>query len=210
MDLAAKATETYAKYMIGKAKLGEVQTYFSTNSQFYKTISRSEVGWAQAGASYEFTKPAYTEFYRYSDTIFSIRVEMALEQTRFDGSVKTYPLNNTLFFEQQKNGKWIVMEATNVNVQDQTQAVRLTFLDANGDLLASSMVESDANKIVLPAITAPQGKVLKGWGTQELGEDGKITMTMQFTPTENGEVYLPSDTSLEPMVLYPHFEEVAP
>ena len=33
---------------------------------------------------------------------------------------------------------------------------------------------------------------------------------VRFTPTENGEVYLPSDASLEPMVLYPHFEEVAP
>ncbi len=208
MDLAKKATETYAKYMIGKTTLSEVKKLYNPESQFYKTISRSEVGWVQSGASYAFTEPVYSDFYRYAEDLFSIRLDMTLEQTRFDGSVKEYSLDNTLFFQRDSKGNWIVMEATNVNVQDRTESVRLTFLDAQGGVLSTSLVEADANKIVLPAITAPEGNVLKGWGTQALGEDGKITMTMQFTPTESGEVYLPSDSTLEPMVLYPYFEEV--
>ena len=208
-DLANTATQTYAKYMIGKSTLGEVKKLYNPESQFYKTISRSEVGWVQSGASYDFTEPVYSDFYRYSEDIFSIRIDMTLQQTRFDGSVKDYSLDNTLFFQRNASGQWIVMEATNVNVQEMIETVRLTFTDGNGEILSSTMVRSDANKVTLPQISAPEGKELKGWGTQELDADGNITMTLQFTPTESGEVYLPSDSTLVPMVLYPHFEEVA-
>ena len=204
-ELALNATKAYAEYMIGKSTLGNVQKHFDKNSQFYKTISRSEVGWVQSGASYAFTEAVYSDYYRYSDTLFSINVDMTLNQTRFDGSVKQYPLNNTMFFRKDANGKWLVMEATNVAVQQQTEQVKLTFI--NGDqILSSSFVDSASNSLTLPTVTAPEGKVFKGWVTESIDDNGKTTLTMVFEAGENT-IYLPDGYALEPMALIAHFEE---
>ncbi len=205
-ELALNATKAYAEYMIGKSTLGNVQKHFDKNSQFYKTISRSEVGWVQSGASYAFTEAVYTDYYRYSDTLFSINVDMTLNQTRFDGSVKQYPLNNTMFFRKDANGKWLVMEATNVAVQQQTEQVKLTFI--NGEtVLSSSFVDAASNSLTLPTVTAPEGKVFKGWVTESVDDSGKTTLTMVFEAGEST-VYLPDGYELEPMTLIAHFEEV--
>ena len=204
--LTLNATQTYAKYMIGKTTLGEVQKLFDTDSQFYETIRRSEVGWVQSGASYEFTEPVYSDYYRYSDTLFSIKLDITLNQTRFDGSVKSYTLNNTMFFEKNDQGKWLVMEATNVDVQEKIEQVRLTFLNED-TALASLLVESDAGSITLPSVTAPAGQVFKGWVRRETDGSGKTTLTVVFEPTDSNVVYLPAENFLEPMTLYPLFEE---
>jgi hypothetical protein len=205
-ELALNATKAYAEYMIGKSTLSNVLKHFDKNSQFYKTISRSEVAWVQSGASYAFTEAVYSDYYRYSDTLFSINVDMTLNQTRFDGSVKQYPLKNTMFFQKGSNGKWLVMEAANVAVQQQTEQVKLTFL--NGDqVISSSFVDAESNTLTLPVVTAPEGKAFKGWVTESTDANGKTTLTMVFEAGENT-IYLPDGYQLEPMTLIAHFEEV--
>lgn len=205
-ELALNATKAYAEYMIGKSTLGNVQKHFDTSSQFYETIRRSELGWVQAGASYDFTEAVYSDYYRYSDTLFSIKVDMTLNQTRFDGSVKEYPLNNTMFFQKGSNGKWLVMEATNVAVQQQTEQVKLTFI-SEGQTLSFGFVDAHSSSLTLPAVTAPEGKVFKGWVTESVDDSGKTTLTMVFEASENTTVYLPSGNALQPMTLIAHFEE---
>ena len=204
--LALTATKTYAEYMIGKTTLGAVQKLFDTKSQFYETIRRSEVGWVQSGASYVFTEPQYSDFYRYSDTLFSIKLDMTLKQTRFDGSVKNYNLNNTMFFQKDAQGKWLVMEATNIAVQELVSQVRVVFMDGD-TVLSNQMVYANANSLSLPAVTAPEGKVFSGWVKQEVNAAGQTTLTVVFEPSEGNAVYLPSDTALEPMVLHALYEE---
>ena len=206
-QLAVKATKIYAEYMIGKARLSAVAELFDKNSQFYKTISTSEVGWVQSGASYLFTEPVFSNYYRYADDIFSIKLDMTLKQTRFDGTVKDYPLNNTLFFQRNAAGKWLVMEATNMDVQQENELVRLVY--KNGDtIIRSEFVDSSATVLTLPEISTPEGMEFKGWGTVSKDDKGNTTITIVFNPTESGTVYLPSDNSLEPMILHAHFEEV--
>lgn len=204
--LALNATKTYAEYMIGKATLGAVQKLFDTKSQFYETIRRSEVGWVQSGASYAFTEPQYSDFYRYSDTLFSIKLDMVLKQTRFDGSVKNYNLNNTMFFQKNAQGKWLVMEATNVAVQQQVSQVRIVFMNED-TVLSNQMVDTNTNSLALPTVTAPEGKVFAGWVKQEINSAGQTTLTVVFEPSAENVVYLPSDTALEPMVLHALYEE---
>ena len=207
-DLAVAATQTYAKYMIGKTTLSAVRELFDSSSQFYQTIAKSELGWVQSGASYTFTEPIFSDYYRYSDSIFSIKLDMTLKQTRFDGSVKDYSLNNTLFFQKNASGKWMVMEATNIDVQQKQDLVRLTF--HNGDsVISSTFVDADASTLTLPQIAIPEGKVFKGWGTVTTDPNGKTTLTIVFNPTDSGVIYLPSGSSLSPMNLYAHFEEAA-
>ncbi len=205
--LALTATKTYGEYMIGKANLGAIQKLFDTNSQFYETIRRSELGWTQSGASYGFTEPEYSDFYRYSDTLFSIRLDMTLQQTRFDGSVKNYNLNNTLFFQKNDQGKWLVMEATNVAVQEAVTQVRIVFKQNDGSVITDQMVDADVGTLTLPAVTAPEGKVFAGWVKQEINSAGQTTLTVVFEPAQDNTVHLPSGNLLDPAVLYPLFEE---
>ncbi len=204
--LALAATKTYGEYMIGKTTLSAIQKHFDTDSQFYQTIKKSEVGWAQSGASYAFTQPVYSDFYRYSDTLFSIRLDITLQQTRFDGSVKNYNLNNTLFFQQNAQGQWLVMEATNVAVQEKISQVRLVFLDGE-TVVRDEMTDAGIASLTLPAVTAPEGKVFAGWVKEEISSTGQTTLTVVFAPSEDNTVYLPSDTELEPMVLHALYQE---
>ena len=204
---ALDAVEAYALYMIRKVNKAEIANFFDSKSQIYKTITSSEVGWMQSYASYRFTEPSFRQFYRYSDSVYSIFVDITLEVVRGNGSVKEYDLANTLFLTKNSNGKYMVTEMTNIDVQQKTEQVRLTFVN-EGSVLSTGMVDANANKLALPTVTAPDGKVFAGWVTQGTDENGKLTLTMVFEPSESKELYLPEDFVLAPMTLYAHYEEV--
>ena len=160
----------------------------------------------QSYASFDFTDAVYSDYYRYSDSLFSIKVDFDLELTRHDGSVKTHELNSTLFFEKDSAGKWMVMEATNVAVQEQKVQSLLTFMNED-QVIQSSFVDADIATLTLPEVTAPEGKIFKGWVKEERTGNGKVTLTVVFSSEDGNPVYLPSGSALEPMTLYPLFEE---
>lgn len=205
-NLAIAAAEARLKYMIGKATMTDIQALFERDSQIYTAIATSEVGWAQSGAAYDFTDPVFSSYYRYGDSLFSIKIDITLKQTRFDGSVKDYPLNSTFFFRKNESGKWLVMEATNIDVQQKTDLVCLTFMDGN-TLVSTSFVEANTARLTLPQVTVPEGHTFKGWGTIKDDGNGNTTLTILFTPTETDEIFLPEGQTLNPMTLYAYFEK---
>lgn len=204
--LALQATKAYALCMIGQTSKWDLVNYYSKESQFYQSLIGTDLGWIQQGASHAFTEPVYSDYYKYSDNLFSVKISMTLNQTRTNGTVKQYVLDNTLFFERDEAGKWLVMEATNMDVQVQRESVRLTFMD-NSTMLASYMVDTDGGKLTLPSVTAPQGQVFKGWVRQETDDKGDITLTVVFDETQTGEVIIQMEHALQPMTLFPHFEK---
>ena len=111
-------------------------------------------------------------------------------------SVKEFNLDTTLFLEKQKSGKWLVIDMTNVDVQEQTASVRVEYVYEN-QVLSSVMVDADSRKLTPPAVPVVEGMTFRGWfveaGKLETNEDGVIT--------------LPSDFALEPMTVYALFEE---
>lgn len=197
-NLALEATKIYGKYMTRRASLSDVQKYFKTNSQFYKILSKSEVWWVKTGASISFNEPVYSNFYQYSDTLFSIMIDMTLHQTANDGFEKDYSLCNTLFF-QYESGKWKVMEATNVNVQEKNTEVRVTFMDGE-NIISDEFVSADTLHLNLPSVTVPEGYEFQGWYS-ERGD------TLIIPPTENNTVDLSGEELLEPMTLYARYRE---
>ena len=203
--LALTAVQAYAKYMIRKVDISEIGKYFDSKSEIYNTIAKSEVGWMQSYNSFDFSEAAYSNYYRYSDTLFSIYVDMTLNVHRHNGSVKEYDLSNTLFFTKDSNGAWLVTEMTNLDVQSTKEQVRLTFMDGD-KVLSDAMVDKDTKKLTLPAVEIPAGKTLS-WVKQEDNGNGEVTLTVVFTPTETGEIYLPESYLLEPMTLHTLFEE---
>lgn len=195
-ELAKNAMEAYGKFMVGKADRTEVAKWFEKGSDAYKTISSSETNWVQSFSSYRFTEPVFSAFYQYSEDCFSIMVEMALEVTRGNGSIKEFPMHNTLIIEKNSAGNFTVTQMTNVDIQQEKSQVRLTFC-CDGEIVSSVMVDQDAKKLTLPTVPVPEGKVFKGWAVEEQDETGKTVWTVMFDAM--GDVSLSG--TLEPMEL---------
>lgn len=206
--LALNAIQAYAKYMIRADGIDAVKACFNTNSEIYDVIRKYEAWTMQSYASYAFTEPEYSDFYRYSDSLFSIRVKLQLNVKRYNGSVKPYDLNSTLFLRKQEDGSWLAIDMTNANTQKIIEHVRLTFVDGT-DVLSSELVDANTMELTLPSVTPPEGKEFSGWVMQMDDGNGKITLTVIFHPTESGKVDLRGGGDLEPMTLHAHYEEAS-
>lgn len=195
------AAQTYCKYMIGAADRTALKNCFDADSQIYSTIVGNDT-WMQSYKGYDFGTETITDFYRYSESLYSARVALTLNVTRKDGSIKEYKLDTTFFLTESQG--WKVTEMTNVDVQKQTTQVRLTYINGT-ETLESIMIDAHAGSLKPPAVTAPEGQVFTGWYYESVGENGKKTMTLAFLPDENGTVSL-GDATLEPMTLYALYE----
>lgn len=205
-DLAINAVKTYALYMIKRAGEGDIAEYFLRGSDAYNAITDTERGFVQDAASQEFVNESVSNYCRYSDTLFSVRVSVTLNQYRSSGTVKESIIEQSLFFEKQSNGKWMCYNMTAVDVSKPVETVLLTFM--NGDaVLASDFYDSGINTLICPVVSAPEGKIFSGWMVEETNEKGQTVMNLVFQPDENGVVAIPAGVTLEPMILYPYFEE---
>lgn len=201
-SIVLNAAKTYCKYMIGATGKADLKNAFDESTSIYYTITTNTT-WMQNYKGYDFGTAQITGYYRYSDSLYSARVKMALNVTRKDGTVKVYELNNT-FILQKQSGTWKVIEMTNEDIQTKVEKVRLTF--KNGDtVIESTMIDTSAKRLTLPAVTAPDGQVFKGWFTQTVMENGDTTMDLIFPPTASGSISLPEDQKLNPMTLYALF-----
>lgn len=196
------AATSYCKFMI-RASDSQLTSWFDTSTTIYKTIVKTD-SWMQGYSGYKFGDQKVTGYYRYSDTLFSAKVELTLNVTRKNGTVKVYELDTSFFMENQ-NGKWKVVEMTNVDVQEQITQVRVTYLYTDGNQIQSGMVDANAKRLSTPAVTVPDGQVFRGWATKSVGEDGQNIFTLIYQPAEDGTVTLSSQSTLEPMVLYAVF-----
>lgn len=198
--------KTYSLRMIEKASTQELGKYFDSKSETYKTIVSIDP-WMQEWffQSYEWGQEAITGYYRYSDKLFSVHVQLSMFVTRTDDTMKEYAVDHSFFFEKQGN-TWKCITMTNVDIQKQVSAVRLTFKSGDSVLL-TNMYEEDTTSLTAPVVTAPEGKVFAGWFRQDIGADGSKTYTLVFTPDADGSITLPAGTKLEPMILFALFED---
>lgn len=209
--IAMDAAKANALYAIRAITAGELRKYFDPNTQIYKDICNTPT-FIQSYASYKFKESvaSVSDFYRYSDNLFSARVTLQLDITRKDGSVKSLEMNTTYFLTKSATGSYLVTNITNVELQEQIEQVRLSFY-ADGSLMEHRFVDVTSETITVPRAIAPEGKVFKGWAMQTVGENGQITMTVVFVPGESGVSPVPADLALEPMTLHAVFaaEEAA-
>ena len=137
-----------------------------------------------------------------------MRVSVTLNQYRSSGSVKKSTIEQSLFFEKQANGKWMCYAMTAVDVSKPVEKVRLTFMNEE-EILKSDFYDSRATTLTCPVLSAPEGKVFSGWAVKESNEGGQTIVNIIFQPDEHGMVNISAGTTLEPMVLYPYFEDAA-
>lgn len=200
------AAQTYSKFMITAVGKNELKQKFDPDSSTYKSITRSDLWTVQGYSRYAFTEPSVSEYYRYSDDLFSARIAFDMNITRTNGTIKTFSLDTTFFLEKTESGSWMVTSMTNVDVQELLSRVRITYM-LDGEILQTGMVDVDAALLTPPEVTAPEGKVFAGWFLESTDENGDTTMTLAFNPDETGTVLIPSDYTLEPMVLQALFED---
>lgn len=202
------ATVSYSKAMIGADKSGW-KKHFDRSSPIYKQIQELVGGNAffKGWSRYQFEKETITEYHRYTDDLFSARIRMTLNTYRGDGSVKPFELDTTVFMERGADGKWLVTQLVNAQVHGTLTQVRLTWTDANGQVLDSRMVDASTGSLTPPAVTAPEGTVFVGWFMEIVDDQGNKTLKLIFAPTEDGSISLPENYLLEPMVLIARFEK---
>ena len=207
-EVALKAAETYCLYMIEKASRADIAKYFDASSDVYNTITRLGDLWMQGNNGYRFMNESVSEYSRYSDDLFSVRVAVTLNVTRTDGTTKDYEFNQALFFRKQATGKWLCFEMTNKDVSEPVGKVRLTFMDGTIKL-TSDFYSTDSTQLTTPLVSVPEGKVFSGWYRIETDENGITSYNMVFDPDENGVVSIPTGTTLEPMTLYALYEDAS-
>lgn len=191
-DTVVTTAQVYCKYMIGAVGSGALRERFDSSTGIYKTITTNTT-WMQNYKGYDFGEATVTDYYGYSEDLFSAKVSLALNVTRPDGTVKVYDLGST-FFLQKQEGKWKCIEMTNVDVQEKTSQVRVSYMDGDTVLL-SQLVDGDSKFLTPPQVTAPEGKTFLGWYV----EAGKLETT------DTGLIALPSGYRLEPMTVYAMF-----
>ena len=202
-DALLDAVYAYCKHMIG-AKGANLTKHFDIKSAIYKTISKNEL-WFKGYARYDFTEATVTEYHRYTEDMFSARVQITLNTYRNDGSLKDFPINTTFFLQKDNKGQWLVNNMTNVNIHEILTQVRMTWMQ-DGEVLASDMLDASTNFLTPPAVTTPEGQEFVGWFTESTDDDGNVTLSLVFAPTENGTISLADSYVLEPMVLHARFD----
>lgn len=203
-QIAVEAAKAQALYLIRAIDRSKLRQHFDSNSQIYKDICATEV-FMQDYIAHRIDDSSIqlSDFYRYSDDLFSVHVALKLNVTRTNGTVKVYDAASTFFFAKQEDGQFLVNNMTNLRIQEPRVQVRLI---CAAEETTAMMVEADCRQLTLPAVNVPEGKTLQGWAKQEIDSEGRNVLTVVFVPDENGNVVLSGEQPLEPMILYPVFE----
>jgi hypothetical protein len=127
-----------------------------------------------------------------------------LNTYRPDGSVKPFEIDTSVFMTLTSKG-WLITNMSNADIHEVTTLVRMTWMQ-DGKVLATAMVDASTGLLTPPAVEAPEGKEFAGWFKESVDENGDVTLTRIFMPTESGVISLPSDYALEPMTLHARFE----
>lgn len=198
-ELARKAAIADANYSIGTISAAQLRNYFDANSALYQLLTTNPRNLQKhKGSSIDEAAMVVGECCRYSDTLYSVNVQLTQNITRMNGTLKVYTADKTYFFTKTDGG-YRVTSYTCEHMTERVEQVRLDFVTETDTV--SQMVCTTDTTVTAPAVTAPQGQVFVGWATKAL-EGGVITMTVRV---------LPDGTILggpEPMELYPVFEEV--
>lgn len=203
------AAETFCKWMIKEVtNRATVAKYFDASTDTYSEIVKTTELWMQDHGAYEFADVKITDFALYTDDLFSARISLNLNVTRTDGTIREFPFVKSMFFRKNDSGSWLCIKATNIDISQPVGKVRLTFMADESTVLYTNMYQTDAKEVITPAISPiPEGKVFSGWARKDVDEKGVTTWSLIFQPDESGHVSIPEGNTLEPMTLYPLFED---
>lgn len=186
-----------------------VNKYFDVSSAAYKELidMRQNLVW-NTDRGHEFVNQQILFYSKHSDTLFSVRATVTMRTTlKGNTEDRDYVATESMFFIL-KNGQWCCTETMNIDISQPIGQVRLTFKDAQGTVLSDQFYATDVKSFPAPPARTPAGQRFVGWYRIVIDEDGNKSGEVMFAPDENGNINLTGDKPLEPMTLYPHFENV--
>lgn len=203
---ALKAAEYHALWLAAEVNDPAVlRTHFLEGTDTHKSILSATAESTPQDSSREFTDVTVSDYVRYDEDHFSLRVEMNLRVTQASGSVKDWPYRKSMIFQKQPGGKWLCIFATGTDLSQPVGRVRLTFM-LEDTPVSSEFYHTEATSIITPVINAPEGKVFAGWVQHITDENGQTALELVFRPDSTGRVALPEGMDLTPMTLYAHYE----
>ena len=207
-ELALESVKTYCKWMIQEINSrGSVAKCIDPSSNLYRNIiAAQENPWVEEHNGFKFENESVSGFTMYGDNIFSVQVALSMKVTRTDGSVKEYAFNQALFFNKKDDGRWLCYNMTDADITLPRGEVRLTFMNGN-EMLTTDFYDTNASEMIVPVLSAPEGKVFVGWMLKSVDENGRVTTTLVFQPDDQGRVHLAEDVTLVPMVLYAYYQD---
>lgn len=108
-----KAARAYTLYLSNDGPFSEIAQYLDRKSPYYTRLSKVEVEWVRDHSSYKISNEKASEFYKYSDDVFSCRV--TLDETLVRSGYKDYVEHiDVIFYLKKVDGKFKIYEiATN-------------------------------------------------------------------------------------------------
>lgn len=201
--IVLEAAQTQALFAVRGCNISQLRQHFNSNSQIYTDLSEAEP-FCESYQSHEFHEDSVsiTDFYRYSDTLFSARVSLSMDVTDTKNATTTYQLDTTYIFTRNNSGVYLVTSSLEEDLTEKTTQVRLTYL-AEETVLLSEMVDVDATVFSAPEAIRSDGASPLGWGKQE--PDGSVTTVL--TAGDDGSFLLAEGQTLSAMTLYPIYSE---
>ena len=197
--IVLEAAQTQALFDVRACNISQLRQHFDPNSQLYADLTDAEP-FCDSYKSHVFDEESFTvtDYYRYSDTLFSVRVSLSMDVTDKKKATSTYTLDTTYFFTLHNSGVYLVTGSTDDDLTQSRSFVQLTYV-MDGEVLQSKLTNVNTKKFSTPKVS--DSITIVAWGREN--EDG--TLTTVLTLNDKGKFVLADGATLESMTLYPIF-----
>lgn len=117
-DLVVTALQNQALFAIRAIPMTQLREYFAPGSQAYEAITSTDA-LAEGWKTYAFDDSATVvkDFYRYSDTLFSVWAEVTVNVADKKGNITSCTVGGTYFFSPNSVGNYMATELYDADLQ---------------------------------------------------------------------------------------------
>lgn len=216
-----EAVHAYASWRIGGTELGELTRYFDRTTDVYQLLRQAEP-LTREDAVFEFAGETLTDYRQYSEELFSIRVRLDFriipkpedaeedkdkdtKKDQEEAEPEKYTWEQTLLFRVHEGETLCIAMTEETDLPGETQ-VLITFV-MDDVVVSDNFYDTSLRHLVVPIVSAPEGRVFAGWYREETAADGSISLIPVFRPDASGTVTFHGDFTLQSMTLYALFED---
>lgn len=111
-DFAIETAEIYALYLSNDLPFRSIANYLDLDSELYEDVRDTITYFVIDHDNADFENEVATEFYGYSDDVFSCRVTLTQVLTQGTNQFRDY-FDSTLFFRRNDTGRWVLFGMIN-------------------------------------------------------------------------------------------------
>lgn len=108
-ERAVAAGEALAAYMQKDAAFWGIGQYVDSSSDLYVDLQTSDVRWANEHNGYDIVDPTVTEYVKWSDDVYSVRVKFTHVLYRWSGNFENE--FDTTFYYRNVWGEWLIYDS---------------------------------------------------------------------------------------------------